>query len=85
MSAKSARLTGQINDVGNSVRVNVQLPRLGSNWKVLWWCKRFHEMGRATFGQNTSGISQAISSNYDAFGGYNTIDHGKSDISFSQT
>ncbi len=77
-------LTGQVNDVGNSIRVNVPKSyrmgveleggiALNRSWK---W------NANATFSQNKIANFTEYVVDYDN-GGYQEIEHGKSDISFS--
>jgi iron complex outermembrane receptor protein len=77
-------LTGQINDVGNAVRFNV--PRSYRTGIELEGAAVFNKYLKwnvnATFSQNKINNFTEYIVNYDD-GGYNTIDHGKSDISFS--
>jgi iron complex outermembrane receptor protein len=77
-------LTGQINDVGNSVRVNV--PKSYRTGVELEGAVAFNKFlkwnANVTFSQNKIDNFTEYVVNYDD-GGYNTINHGKSDISFS--
>lgn len=77
-------LTGQINDVGGSVRVNVPKSyRTGIELEGAVAFNRFLKWNaNATFSQNKIKNFTEYIINYDN-GGYDTIDHGKSDISFS--
>ncbi|MCE6988733.1 TonB-dependent receptor [Dyadobacter sp. CY323] len=77
-------LTGQINDVGNSIRVNVPKSyRTGIELEGAVAFNKFLKWNlNATFSQNKINNFTEYIVNYDD-GGYNTIDHGKSDISFS--
>lgn len=77
-------LTGQINDVGNSVRVNVPKSyRTGIELEGAVVFNRFLKWNaNATFSQNKIENFTEYVINYDT-GDYNTINHGKSDISFS--
>ncbi|MHA4737695.1 TonB-dependent receptor [Dyadobacter sp. MSC1_007] len=77
-------LTGQINDVGNSVRVNVPKSyRTGIELEGAVVFNRFLKWNaNATFSQNKIQNFTEYVVNYDT-GDYNTINHGKSDISFS--
>jgi iron complex outermembrane receptor protein len=77
-------LTGQINDVGNSVRVNV--PKSYRTGVELEGAVAFNKFlkwnANVTFSQNKIDNFTEYVVNYDD-GGYNTVNHGKSDISFS--
>ena len=77
-------LTVQINDVGGSVRVNVPKSyRTGIELEGAVAFNRFLKWNaNATFSQNKIKNFTEYIINYDN-GGYDTIDHGKSDISFS--
>jgi iron complex outermembrane recepter protein len=77
-------LTGQINDVGGSVRVNVPKSyRTGIELEGAVAFNRFLKWNaNATFSQNKIKNFTEYIVNYDN-GGYTTVDHGKSDISFS--
>jgi iron complex outermembrane receptor protein len=77
-------LTGQINDVGNSVRVNVPKSyRTGVELEGAVAFNKFLKWNvNVTFSQNKIANFTEYVVNYDD-GGYNTINHGKSDISFS--
>jgi iron complex outermembrane receptor protein len=77
-------LTGQINDVGNSVRVNVPKSyRTGIELEGAVAFNKFLKWNaNVTFSQNKIDNFTEYVVNYDD-GGYNTINHGKSDISFS--
>lgn len=77
-------LTGQINDVGNSVRVNVPKSyRSGVELEgAIALSKSLKWNVNATFSQNKIKDFTEYVINYDT-GDYNTINHGKSDISFS--
>jgi iron complex outermembrane receptor protein len=77
-------LTGQINDVGGSVRVNVPKSyRTGIELEGAVAFNRFLKWNvNATFSQNKIKNFTEYIVDYDN-GGYKTIDHGKSDISFS--
>ncbi|MCE7068148.1 TonB-dependent receptor [Dyadobacter sp. CY326] len=77
-------LTGQINDVGNSVRVNVPKSyRTGIELEgAIALSKALKWNVNATFSQNKIKDFTEYVINYDT-GDYNTISHGKSDISFS--
>ena len=77
-------LTGQINDVGNSVRVNVPKSyRTGIELEGAVAFNRFLKWNaNATFSRNKINNFTEYIVNYDT-GGYNTVNHGKSDISFS--
>ncbi|GGC12850.1 TonB-dependent receptor [Dyadobacter sediminis] len=77
-------LTGQINDVGNSIRVNVPKSyRTGIELEGAIAFNRFLKWNvNATFSQNKINNFTEYIVNYDT-GGYNTVNHGKSDISFS--
>jgi iron complex outermembrane receptor protein len=77
-------LTWQINDVGNSVRVNVPKSyRTGIELEGAVAFNKFLKWNaNVTFSQNKIDNFTEYVVNYDD-GGYNTINHGKSDISFS--
>ena len=77
-------LTGQINDVGSSTRVNVPKSyRSGIELEgAIAFSKYLKWNANATFSQNKINNFTEYVVNYDD-GGYNTINHGKSDISFS--
>ena len=77
-------LTGQINDVGNSVRVNVPKSyRTGIELEgAIAFSKKLKWNANATFSQNKINNFTEYIVDYDN-GGYQTINHGKSDISFS--
>ena len=77
-------LTGQINDVGNSIRVNVPKSyRTGIELEgAIALSKALKWNVNATFSQNKINDFTEYVINYDT-GDYNTINHGKSDISFS--
>jgi iron complex outermembrane recepter protein len=77
-------LTGQINDVGGSVRVNVPKSyRTGIELEGAVAFNRFLKWNaNATFSQNKIKNFTEYIVDYDN-GGYQTVDHGKSDISFS--
>ncbi len=77
-------LTGQINDVGGSVRVNVPKSyRTGIELEGAVAFNRFLKWNaNATFSRNKIKNFTEYIVNYDD-GGYTTVDHGKSDISFS--
>lgn len=77
-------LTGQINDVGGSVRVNVPKSyRTGIELEGAVAFNRFLKWNaNATFSQNKIKNFTEYIVNYDD-GGYTTVGHGKSDISFS--
>ena len=77
-------LTGQINDVGGSVRVNVPKSyRTGIELEGAVAFNRYLKWNaNATFSQNKIKNFTEYIVNYDD-GGYTTINHGKSDISFS--
>ncbi|MCF2506416.1 TonB-dependent receptor [Dyadobacter sp. CY107] len=77
-------LTGQINDVGNSIRVNVPKSyRTGVELEgAIAFSKSLKWNVNATFSQNKIRDFTEYVINYDT-GDYNTINHGKSDISFS--
>lgn len=77
-------LTGQINDVGNSVRVNVpESYRTGIELEGAVVFNRFLKWNaNATFSRNKIRNFTEYIVDYDN-GGYQTVDHGKSDISFS--
>ncbi|SKC09120.1 TonB-dependent receptor [Dyadobacter psychrophilus] len=77
-------LTGQINDVGNSIRVNVPKSyRTGVELEgAIALSKSLKWNVNATFSQNKINDFTEYVINYDT-GDYNTISHGKSDISFS--
>ncbi|TLU98141.1 TonB-dependent receptor [Dyadobacter luticola] len=77
-------LTGQINDVGNSVRVNVPKSyRMGIELEGAAVFSKFLKWNvNATFSQNKIDNFTEFIVDYDN-GGYQTVNHGKSDISFS--
>lgn len=77
-------LTGQINDVGGSVRVNVPKSyRTGIELEgAVVFNSHLKWNANATFSQNKIKNFTEYIVDYDN-GGYKTIDHGKSDISFS--
>jgi iron complex outermembrane receptor protein len=77
-------LTGQINDVGGSVRVNVPKSyRTGIELEGAVAFNRFLKWNaNATFSQNKIKNFTEYIVDYDN-GGYKMVDHGKSDISFS--
>ena len=77
-------LTGQINDVGGSVRVNVPKSyRTGIELEGAVAFNRYLKWNaNATFSQNKIKNFTEYIVNYDD-GGYTTVNHGKSDISFS--
>lgn len=77
-------LTGQINDVGGSVRVNVPKSyRTGIELEGAVAFNRFLKWNaNATFSQNKIKNFTEYIINYDT-SEYNTVNHGKSDISFS--
>lgn len=77
-------LTGQINDVGSSVRVNVPKSyRTGIELEGAVAFNRFLKWNaNATFSQNKIKNFTEYIVDYDN-GGYKMVDHGKSDISFS--
>lgn len=77
-------LTGQINDVGNSIRVNVPKSyRTGVELEgAIAFGKSLKWNVNATFSQNKIQDFTEYVINYDT-GDYNTVNHGKSDISFS--
>jgi iron complex outermembrane receptor protein len=77
-------LTGQLNDVGNSTRVNVPRSyRTGIELEgAVAFAKYLKWNANATFSQNKINNFTEYVVNYDD-GGYTMIDHGKSDISFS--
>lgn len=77
-------LTGQINDVGGSVRVNVPKSyRTGIELEgAVVFNNHLKWNANATFSQNKIKNFTEYIVDYDN-GGYKTIDHGKSDISFS--
>ncbi|SEJ44428.1 iron complex outermembrane recepter protein [Dyadobacter sp. SG02] len=77
-------LTGQINDVGGSVRVNVPKSyRTGIELEgAVVFNNHLKWNANATFSQNKIKNFTEYVVDYDN-GGYQTIDHGKSDISFS--
>lgn len=77
-------LTGQINDVGGSVRVNVPKSyRTGVELEGAVAFNRYLKWNaNATFSQNKIKNFTEYIVNYDN-GGYTTVGHGKSDISFS--
>jgi iron complex outermembrane receptor protein len=77
-------LTGQINDVGNSIRVNV--PKSYRTGIELEGAVAFNSHlkwnANATFSQNKIANFTEYIVNYDT-GDYDLVNHGKSDISFS--
>ena len=77
-------LTGQINDVGNSIRVNVPKSyRTGIELEgAIAFNSRLKWNANATFSQNKIANFTEYIVNYDT-GDYDLINHGKSDISFS--
>ncbi|KQS23907.1 TonB-dependent receptor [Dyadobacter sp. Leaf189] len=77
-------LTGQINDVGNSIRVNVPKSyRTGIELEGAVAFNRFLKWNvNATFSRNKIDNFTEYVVDYDN-GGYQTVNHGKSDISFS--
>ncbi|PSL29247.1 TonB-dependent receptor [Dyadobacter jiangsuensis] len=77
-------LTGQINDVGGSIRVNVPKSyRTGIELEGAVAFNRFLKWNaNATFSQNKIKNFTEYIVDYDN-GGYKMVDHGKSDISFS--
>lgn len=77
-------LTGQINDVGNSIRVNVPKSyRTGIELEgAVAFNSHFKWNANATFSQNKIANFTEYIVNYDT-GGYDLVNHGKSDISFS--
>lgn len=77
-------LTGQINDVGGSVRVNVPKSyRTGIELEgAVVFNNHLKWNANATFSQNKIKNFTEYIVDYDN-GGYKTVDHGKSDISFS--
>ncbi|MCF2520699.1 TonB-dependent receptor [Dyadobacter sp. CY351] len=77
-------LTGQINDVGNAIRVNVPKSyRMGIELEgAIALSKTLKWNVNATFSQNKINNFTEYVINYDT-GDYNMINHGKSDISFS--
>jgi len=77
-------LTGQINDVGNSIRVNVPKSyRTGIELEgAIAFNSRLKWNANATFSQNKIADFTEYIVNYDT-GDYDLINHGKSDISFS--
>lgn len=77
-------LTGQLNDVGNAVRVNVPKSyRTGVELEgAVAITKNLKWNVNATFSQNKIQNFTEYVVNYDD-GGYNTINHGKTNISFS--
>lgn len=77
-------LTGQINDVGNSVRVNVPKSyRTGIELEGAVAFNKFLKWNaNATFSQNKIQNFTEYIIDYDTYE-YKTFDHGKSDISFS--
>lgn len=77
-------LTGQINDVGGSVRVNVPKSyRTGIELEgAVVFNNHLKWNANATFSQNKIKNFTEYIVDYDN-GGYQTVDHGKSDISFS--
>jgi len=77
-------LTGQINDVGNSVRVNVPKSyRTGIELEGAVVFNKFLKWNaNVTFSQNKINNFTEYIIDYDTYE-YKTFDHGKSDISFS--
>ncbi|TDE11537.1 TonB-dependent receptor [Dyadobacter psychrotolerans] len=77
-------LTGQINDVGNSIRVNVPKSyRTGIELEgAIAFSKFLKWNANATFSQNKIDNFTEYVIDYDTYE-YRTINHGKSDISFS--
>lgn len=77
-------LTGQINDVGNPIRVNVPKSyRTGIELEgAIAFNSRFKWNANATFSQNKISDFTEYIVNYDS-GDYDLVNHGKSDISFS--
>ncbi len=77
-------LTGQVNDVGNSIRVNVPNSyRMGIELEgSLALNRQWKWNANATFSQNKIANFTEYVVDYDN-GGYQVIDHGKTDISFS--
>jgi len=77
-------LTGQINDVGNSIRVNVPKSyRTGIELEgAVAFNTHFKWNANATFSQNKIADFTEYIVNYDT-GDYDLVNHGKSDISFS--
>ena len=77
-------LTGQINDVGNSIRVNVPKSyRTGIELEgAIAFNSRLKWNANATFSQNKIANFTEYIVNYDT-GDYDLVNHGKSDISFS--
>jgi iron complex outermembrane receptor protein len=77
-------LTGQINDVGNPIRVNVPKSyRTGIELEgAIAFNARLKWNANATFSQNKIADFTAFIVNYDT-GDYDMINHGRSDISFS--
>jgi iron complex outermembrane receptor protein len=77
-------LTGQINDVGNAMRVNVPKSyRTGIELEgAIVFNKNLKWNANATFSQNKINNFTEYVINYDTYE-YRTIGHGKTDISFS--
>ncbi|MBU1822677.1 MAG: TonB-dependent receptor, partial [Bacteroidetes bacterium] len=77
-------LTGQVNDVGNSIRVNVPNSyRMGIELEgALALSRQWKWNANATFSQNKIANFTEYVVDYDN-GGYQEINHGKTDISFS--
>ncbi|TDB60793.1 TonB-dependent receptor [Arundinibacter roseus] len=77
-------LTGQVNDVGNSIRVNVPKSyRMGLELEAgVALNNRWKWNVNATFSQNKIANFTEYVVDYDE-GGYQEINHGKTDISFS--
>jgi iron complex outermembrane recepter protein len=77
-------LTGQVNDVGNSIRVNVPNSyRAGIELEgALALSQQWRWNANATFSQNKIANFTEYVVDYDN-GGYQEINHGKTDISFS--
>ncbi|WP_247237638.1 TonB-dependent receptor [Telluribacter sp. SYSU D00476] len=77
-------LTGQVNDVGNSIRVNVPNSyRMGIELEgAVALSNRWRWNANATFSRNKIANFTEYIVDYDN-GGYQTITHGNTDISFS--
>jgi iron complex outermembrane recepter protein len=79
-------LTGQLNDVGNGIRVNVPKSyRAGIELEgAFLLTKTLRWNANATLSQNKiKNFTEYVINYDDADGGYQTIAHGKSDIAFS--
>jgi iron complex outermembrane recepter protein len=79
-------LTGQLNDVGNGIRVNVpESYRAGVEFEaVILLSNKLKWNANATLSQNKiKNFTEYVIDYDDANGGYQTIAHGSSDIAFS--